>query len=397
MDNHQETSKIEGNQQSADVHDRLMHDIRPSVFKIETETGVGTGWQVDSNTIATDYHVIRNARQISAIAQDGKRYRLGADAFFDTSADVALLRFVGSPPAFAKPLQLGSSNTLKPGDAVHCVSHPNGGESVAVSGVFDRQSSWREWTKMQAFAQESKFAQELMLKKTSQLSPDFLDRPLYVHKLNVTQGSSGGPILDDKNRVVSLVARGYSADKSLEFSTPVESLKKLLEARNHGVASNGHVGYWEMGIVSRIKAPEHSASTFYGDATVVGCELVGAAPLYAFSTDPMSLIRKPTALKGGLLAAGALGVMTYADADRFYRSTDSRDTWTSGLALASDATMAAGLATRYLSVIRSSGVCRSGRIGNALMVAGFIARMGTELLPSSFVVDIGSKPVMDFE
>lgn len=79
-----------------------MDEVRPSVFKIEAGQSYGTGWMVDENTIATDYHVIESQRHFTAVAQDGKRYRIGSTIVFDHQNDLALLTFVGEKPSFAK-------------------------------------------------------------------------------------------------------------------------------------------------------------------------------------------------------------------------------------------------------------------------------------------------------
>lgn len=372
-----------------DASDKLYEAIRPAVFKIEADGKSGTGWLVDGKTLVTSYHVIRDARNITAIGQDGKRYRLGAEVTFDADNDVAVLSFASTVPGFGTPIARAETSKLRSGDFVYSVGHPHGRSAQSYVGSYERHTDYRDWLTMES-AGEGK---NLALRKLRTLTPELLARPFVVSRLGVTHGCSGGPVTDSTGKVVAIVTKGSSIDDSFEYSMPVEKVNAVLAGRNDPSRFEHRTGYYEMGIVTHMKKIEHDMLSFYGSNIGLGVGLYSASKLYGFSTDPMCLISRGGAKVGGAVGAGVLGLVAWNDGDGLLRSTTTADSVKYGAALASDATMAGGLATRYWSVLRSTGADRCGKIGKALLVGGALARLACEFIPNNFVVDVGSKPL----
>src|SRR5262245_47784798 len=95
--------------------------------------GLGTGFVVESNgLIATNLHVIGEARPVSVQTADGKRYDVKAVHASDRSLDLALIKIDANKlPA----LELGDSDKLKQGQAVVALGNPQGLEHSVVAGV----------------------------------------------------------------------------------------------------------------------------------------------------------------------------------------------------------------------------------------------------------------------
>jgi len=96
---------------------------RPSVVAVETSTGAGSGWIVDSaGIIVTNQHVIEGAAEVGVVLSDG-RFLEAVDVYSDPVTDIAVIMVDadGLPAAVA-----GSSATLKVGQPVAAVGNALG-------------------------------------------------------------------------------------------------------------------------------------------------------------------------------------------------------------------------------------------------------------------------------
>lgn len=367
----------------------LLESIRPSVFKIEADGSRGTGWRLDENTIVTSYHVIKGHRQISAIGVDGKRYRLGGEVTFDSENDIAILTFAGTKPAFGQPIERAQSSALSPKQPIYSVGHPHGGEAKSVEGTFQQRSTWKGWLSVEANVPNNPL-RAFAADRLKSLTPEQLSRPLVVTNLDVTHGCSGAPITDADRRVIAIVTRG-TADDGPGYDTTVEQVNDVVNARFDLNKFEHRTGHHEMGLITHFKKADHAPGMFMAENLGLFGGFYGASRLMGYSCDPMCLISRTSALRAGLLAPAAVGVVGYFDADGLIRSTSTADSIKYGLSTLSDATMVSGLASRYVSALRSSGIDKAGRVGKALFLGGAAARVMCELIPNNYVVDVGSK------
>ncbi len=374
-----------------DASRQLLDSIRPAVFKIEADDVTGTGWLVDANTIVTSYHVIQGQRNITAIGQDGKRYRLGKEVTFDYKNDVAILTFVGDPPNLGPPIERAPNSNLKPEDSLFTVGHPGGGTATYGTGKYRYHTTWKDWLSLEADS-KPKFPRERMLREMAELTPELLARPLVVSTTDTTHGSSGGPITNSDGQVIAIVTQHSSAN-DLRYNVPVEKVNSIVGGRFDLSKFDRADGYYEPNLLTHLKRADHAPFSFMIDNIGLAAGVYGSSKLFGYTNDFMSLISRKGALTGGAFGAALLTYVSYNDADGLYRSTNHRDSIKYGLSLGADATIAGGLVSRYLSVLRSSGVDRTGKIGKALLLGGLAARVACELIPNNFVVDVGSKPV----
>ena len=160
--------------------------------------GIGSGFFVKPNLIATNYHVIEGAAKGTAkLVGKYTRYNIEGVTATDKTNDLALLKVT----AFGiKPLSLGNSDKVRIGETVYVAGNPKGLEGTFSDGII---SSRRD-----------KFTKE-RLQMTAPISP----------------GSSGGPVLNRKGEVIGVsvaVHRALDA-QNLNFAIPSKYLKKLLE------------------------------------------------------------------------------------------------------------------------------------------------------------------------
>lgn len=161
--------------------------------------GLGAGFVLSSDgLIATNLHVIGDGRPITVQLSDGTKHEVTTIHASDRSHDLALIKIDAKN---LKPLPLADSDSLKTGQAIAALGHPQGLEHSIVTGVL---SGRREIDGI---------------------------RMLQV-AMPIEQGNSGGPVLDLQGRVVGIVTMKSLITANLGFAVPVNSLKPLLAKPN---------------------------------------------------------------------------------------------------------------------------------------------------------------------
>lgn len=119
--------------------EQLAESARPSIVVIHhtgregKRIGLGAGFVVSADgLIATNLHVIGEGRPITVQLADGAKHEVTVVQASDRSHDLALVKINAKN---LKPLPLGNSDTLKPGQAIAALGHPQGLEHSVVTGV----------------------------------------------------------------------------------------------------------------------------------------------------------------------------------------------------------------------------------------------------------------------
>jgi regulator of sirC expression with transglutaminase-like and TPR domain/S1-C subfamily serine protease len=185
--------------------EELVEAVRKSIVVITysgrdgKREGLGTGFVVaPDGLIATNLHVIGEARPISVETNDGRRHEVAAIHASDRMADLALLRIAADG---LTPLELADSDSLKQGQPVVAVGNPLGLTHSVVTGVVSGQ-------------------REIDGRKMIQLA------------IPIEPGNSGGPLMDMEGRVHGLLTMKSAVTANLGFAVPSNRLKPLLEKPN---------------------------------------------------------------------------------------------------------------------------------------------------------------------
>ncbi len=160
--------------------------------------GIGSGFFVKPNLIATNYHVIEGAAKGTAkLVGKYITYNIEGVTATDKTNDLALLKVTAYG---IKPLSLGDSDAVRIGATVYVAGNPKGLEGTFSDGII---SSRRD-----------KLTKE-RLQMTAPISP----------------GSSGGPVLNRKSEVIGVSFAVYKSldAQNLNFAIPSKYLKTLLE------------------------------------------------------------------------------------------------------------------------------------------------------------------------
>ena len=163
------------------------------------DQGLGTGFVIAAEgLIATNYHVIGEARPVSVELSDGSRHDVTAIHASDRTADLAIVRIAKQGLA---PLSLGAPETLLDGEEVVAVGNPHGLERSVVAG---RVSGKRE-----------------------------IDgRSMIQLAIPIEPGNSGGPLLDREGKVHGILTMKSLVTPFLGFAVGVDQLQPLIDRPN---------------------------------------------------------------------------------------------------------------------------------------------------------------------
>jgi regulator of sirC expression with transglutaminase-like and TPR domain len=183
----------------------LAERVRKSVVVVSfsgrdgKQQGLGTGFVVSADgLIATNLHVIGEARPIDVQFADGRTFSVTAIHATEKSMDLAVLKIDAKD---LPVLELGDSDTLKQGEQVIAIGNPLGFRHSVVSGVVSEKR-------------------------------ELEGKPMIQVAIPIERGNSGGPLLDMQGRVHGIVTLKSQVTRNLGFAVAVNALKPLLEKPN---------------------------------------------------------------------------------------------------------------------------------------------------------------------
>ena len=157
---------------------------------------LGSGFFVREGEIASNLHVVERAvRGYAKLVGQKTKYDLEGITAIDPERDLVVLKIV-STGSLALPL--GNSDAVQVGEFVYAVGNPQGLEGTFSQGIV---SSIRE------------VGTDKLLQITAPISP----------------GSSGGPVINGKGKVIGVSVATFRGGQNLNFAIPVNYLKVLLE------------------------------------------------------------------------------------------------------------------------------------------------------------------------
>ncbi len=171
----------------------------PSVVSIRSKSSLGSGFVVRSKEgwIATNLHVLAGGdTDIRVVVRGGKELPVLSVVALDADRDLVVL---GVEAKDLPELALGDSSKVRTGDAVVAIGHPLGLQDTVSDGLV---SAIRE-----------------------------VDPTLTVLQISapIAPGSSGGPLFDERGRVIGIATAVSREGQNLAFGVPSLYLAELLK------------------------------------------------------------------------------------------------------------------------------------------------------------------------
>lgn len=179
----------------------------------DTRRWQGSGFLVEpAGTVVTNLHVVDGANRLSITFRDGTRNDDPLVRAFDVDRDLAVLEV--DPRRAPDPwsaVVLGDASQLVSGDPILVIGNPMGLEQTVTQGIV---SAWREPSP----DDDRGRVPEAWSPRTRlmQISAD------------ITSGSSGGPVLDERGEVVGVATSGFRGAAGLNFAVPVDVLPDMI-------------------------------------------------------------------------------------------------------------------------------------------------------------------------
>ena len=176
--------------------------LRANAFTVEITSeidegmGLGSGFFVSADgKLLTNYHVIQNSKDLTVTDANGTEYTEVTVLGFDRDVDIALLQIEGSFP-YAE-LNKTDYNTA---DTVYAL-----GSSLGLTDSFSNG----------------------LIANSARKLEDYSDVVYIQHTAAISEGNSGGPLMDEYGRVIGLNTLGADEGQNLNFAVPVRYMDDL--------------------------------------------------------------------------------------------------------------------------------------------------------------------------
>lgn len=194
--------------------ERIYREASPAIAFVEVtstegERRTGSGFVVRDGHVLTNEHVVDGAQSVTVSFPGEREPRVSRVVGADKSGDLALLA-VNDRTGLPEPLELGASTDLTPGAPIMVIGAPFGLELSASTGIVSALG--RQITAPDGFA----------ISNTIQTDAA------------VNPGNSGGPLLDDRGRVVGIATQiatgaGNQGNVGVAFAVPAELAKRNVD------------------------------------------------------------------------------------------------------------------------------------------------------------------------
>ena len=179
--------------------EEIFDRVNPSTVEIiavvsDQYASLGTGFYIDNDgTIATNYHVIDQAKSAIIKGSDGTEYEVVGVRGYDPDMDLAILSTSASGTT---PLER-TTDEVKTGEKVYALGNSQGYQSTFTEGI------------------------------VSMASREEKGHTYIQHSAPITNGNSGGPLLDEEGKVLGINTWVRTDGQNLNFAIPIAEIDNI--------------------------------------------------------------------------------------------------------------------------------------------------------------------------
>lgn len=206
---------------------QLIERVEPSIVRIKVvgkngEESVGSGFFIDTEgKIATNAHVVRDAKTVNIETSDGKKTKAIGVVAKEKEKDIAIIQI--DPDSLSiKPLPIAKDLPNK-GDAVAAFGSPQGFGFTSTAGVVSSirkggeiKQVFKEMTNQDVFRQ---------------LGYD-TDTNWIQFTASISGGNSGGPLVNMRGEMVGINTWTHPGGQNLNFASALHELEQVFENRD---------------------------------------------------------------------------------------------------------------------------------------------------------------------
>jgi 2-alkenal reductase len=200
--------------------------VGPSVVRIETGQGLGSGWLLDpKGYIITNNHVVADSQNGRvSVSFTGLFETIGEVVGADPDSDIAVVK-VDEVPQGAAPVELGDSDQVRVGQTTIAIGNPLGQDRTVTSGI------------VSAIGRTISEDSNTNYRIGGAIQTDAAINP----------GNSGGPLLNSSGQVIGMntaILSQSGASSGIGFAVPVNLIKKVSQA----LIAQGHYDHPYLGV-----------------------------------------------------------------------------------------------------------------------------------------------------
>ena len=171
---------------------RVLHRALQRVGKAYAS---GSGFFISSSGVAvTNYHVIKDAASAKIMTTDGKTYDVTGVYDYSVNNDLALLQINGANFPYLEP---GDASKVVNGQKIYAIGSPKGLDNTITEGIVSNKSR-------------------------------LINGVSYIQiSAPISQGSSGGALIDTSGKVIGVTAAGVQDAQNINFAIPISLIKDL--------------------------------------------------------------------------------------------------------------------------------------------------------------------------
>jgi hypothetical protein len=216
----------------------IYRQVVRSTVTIITDVGtLGSGFYVAPNVVATNYHVVEGAAEVKCVLTNtSTQVNVTGYVAVDKDADLILLKVTGTPKT---PLKLAYGNVAT-GQIIYAIGAPQGMEGTISDGIVSAVRTSDNLTFIQITAP-------------------------------ISQGSSGGPVVNRVGEVVGIATLIHSGGQNLNFAvnySHLQTLMRRMKATPTSLARLGGQSPAQTGKASKTKT-QTDPESFRSDFSVV--------------------------------------------------------------------------------------------------------------------------------
>ncbi|HMD98677.1 MAG TPA: trypsin-like peptidase domain-containing protein [Terriglobia bacterium] len=175
----------------------IYRDNQDAIVFVQGEKKAGSGFFISTDgKVVTNYHVVSGEREVSVRLTDGLEFTVDEVIAQDLRSDLVILQLKGNG---FKPVKLGDSDRVAPGDSVIVISNSLGLENSISNGLLSGVRHFEDGTFLQI---------------TAPISP----------------GSSGGPVFDANGDVVGVADATVREGQNVNLAVPSKEITRILTA-----------------------------------------------------------------------------------------------------------------------------------------------------------------------
>jgi len=175
--------------------EEIVEQYGDAVVLVATEDSFGSGFIIRSDgLVVTNYHVVEEASKVAITLTNGENYFVSSVVDYDRASDVVLLKIDGRNLPI---IPIGDSNKTKVAEEIIVIGNPEGLSNSVSKGIvssIDREFEGVDYIQV--------------------------DAP-------ISEGSSGGPIVNNRGETVAISTFYYIEGQNLNFGLPISIIFDL--------------------------------------------------------------------------------------------------------------------------------------------------------------------------